>query len=326
MRRTSILSVLVVLVLGTAARASDPIGIYALVDRVVMEPSEGMPERVQIYGVFTMADRQTRSYTEPVRGYMYFGLPGDQQEQARTEWADLKRVAGSGEIVGFGNRYKSSGRIRTGVGPQGVGEAADGREIELLIAKLSEADQAVRDRATEELQGMGRQIEPATHRALSQKPSAEVRARLERLLEQFKPDEYPVGWGLTRMRQNSEWAPVKRLRLTPAVVSPAQESYVEGGRVTLVAQNIAMKDAVVQYVFEIENAQGERETSEPISSGIKQTEWTPKMQLKPGARYAWRVYVKLAAELRKAMAAGGDGKEPWPTDRGPVVEVTFRAK
>src|SRR5688500_6021172 len=186
MRRTSILSVLVVLVLAVTARASDPIGIYALVDCVVMEPSEGMAERVQVWGVFTTAERQTRSYTEPVRGYLYYALPGDQQEQARTEWADLKRLAGSGEIVGYGNRYKPYGRIRTGVAPQGAGEIADQREIDLLIAKLGESDQAVRDRATEELQGLGRQIEPAIHGALSEKPSAEVRARLERLLEQFK--------------------------------------------------------------------------------------------------------------------------------------------
>ena len=324
MRRTSVLSVLVVLVFAAAARASDPIGIYALIDRVVMEPSEGMAERVQVWGVFTTADRQTRSYTEPVRGYLYYALPGDQQEQARTEWADLKRLAGTGEVVGFGNRHKAYGRIRTGVGPDGTGEAADAREVELLIAKMSEADPAVRERATEELQGMGRQIEPAIRRALDQKPAAEVRARLERILDEFKPDEYPLGWGLTKFRRNNEWAPVKRLRLTPAVVSPSQGSYVEGGRVTIVARNVEMPDVAVPYVFEIEDARGERETSEPISPGVKKTEWTPKMQVRAGEKYTWRVYVKLPPKLSNEMAEGG--KEQWAVDRGPVVAAVFRGK
>ena len=83
MRRMPVLSVLLALVLAVTARASDPIGVYGLIDHVVMEPSEGMAERVQVWGVFTTADRQTRSYTEPVRGYLYYALPGDQQEQAQ---------------------------------------------------------------------------------------------------------------------------------------------------------------------------------------------------------------------------------------------------
>src|SRR5687768_3538759 len=81
MRRTSIAAFLTVLVLGSIASASDPIGVYALIDAVVMEPSEGNPERVQVWGVFTTADRQTRSYAEPVRGYMYYALPADEPEQ-----------------------------------------------------------------------------------------------------------------------------------------------------------------------------------------------------------------------------------------------------
>ena len=88
MRRTSMATALMVLVLASFARASDPIGIYGLVDQVVMEPSDGMAQRVQVWGVFTMADRQTRSYTEPVRGYLYYSLPSEEQETARTEYVE----------------------------------------------------------------------------------------------------------------------------------------------------------------------------------------------------------------------------------------------
>jgi hypothetical protein len=38
--------------------ASGPIGVYALIDKVVFEPNDTAPDRVQIWGVFVLADRQ----------------------------------------------------------------------------------------------------------------------------------------------------------------------------------------------------------------------------------------------------------------------------
>jgi hypothetical protein len=40
----------------TTALASDPVGVYAYVDKVVLEPSEGKPERIQIWGGFALAE------------------------------------------------------------------------------------------------------------------------------------------------------------------------------------------------------------------------------------------------------------------------------
>jgi hypothetical protein len=95
------------LLAGTAAtaRASDPTGIYAFVDRVVFEPSETAPERIQIWGGFALAKTENRDdYRNAERGFLYFKLrPGD-EAVCQKEWADLKAVAGTGQIVAFASR------------------------------------------------------------------------------------------------------------------------------------------------------------------------------------------------------------------------------
>jgi hypothetical protein len=89
------------------ARASDPNGIYAFVDRVVLEPNDTAPERIQVWGGFALAKRENPdAYQDAQRGYMYFKLrPGD-EAVCRKEWADLKSVAGTRQIVAFGSRYE----------------------------------------------------------------------------------------------------------------------------------------------------------------------------------------------------------------------------
>jgi hypothetical protein len=84
--------------------ASDFTGVYARIDRVVLEPASGTPERAQIWGVFSIAKiTNPNDYDAPVRGYLYVKLDRN-PEAARAEWNDLKQVAGSGEIVAFGSR------------------------------------------------------------------------------------------------------------------------------------------------------------------------------------------------------------------------------
>jgi len=86
------------------AHASDFNGVYARIDKVVREPSSDSPERIQIWGVFSLADPADRqNYLPPARGYLYFKLDSNPQA-ARAEWNDLKQIAGSGQIVSFGAR------------------------------------------------------------------------------------------------------------------------------------------------------------------------------------------------------------------------------
>ena len=96
---------------GTSAYASDPVGVYAYVDRVVIEPSEGKPERIQIWGGFALAEGRGDTYAKAKPGYMYFTVKPGEEEICRKEWNDLKSMAGKDEYVAFGARYKPRGTV-----------------------------------------------------------------------------------------------------------------------------------------------------------------------------------------------------------------------
>ena len=92
---------------------SDPTGIYARVDKVVLEPDTTAPERIQIWGAFALAGMEDRSsYGSAQRGYLYFSCKPGKEEICRKEWADLKTIAGTDQIVGFGSRQQTSPRVR----------------------------------------------------------------------------------------------------------------------------------------------------------------------------------------------------------------------
>ena len=155
-----------VFILPAVGKASDSVGIYVLVEKVVMEPNEDKPERIQVWGVFSLAkqaevkDGKWDEYGAPVRGYMYFSLAkGDkgEGEACRKEWADLKSVAGKNECIGFGRRWTVIG---------GRAKIYDG-----------------------------------TVRKVTEKPD--------------KPDIYPIGWGLHKLKEDTDYEPVKRLFALP---------------------------------------------------------------------------------------------------------------
>src|SRR4029453_4846195 len=94
------------LVLSMQSAASESVGIYAIVDKVVVEPTlrpNQQPERIQIWGTFST----NRNPASAKRGFFYFRLPfqSDARELALKEWKDLQAVAGSGQAVAFGQHY-----------------------------------------------------------------------------------------------------------------------------------------------------------------------------------------------------------------------------
>jgi len=104
---------IIVLLLGmTKVAASGPIGIYGIVEKVIFEPNNKAPERVQVWGAFAYVDgARGLRVSAANRGYLYFKLPSlapgftdhSQVEIVKTEWADLKAVAGTGQAIGFGS-------------------------------------------------------------------------------------------------------------------------------------------------------------------------------------------------------------------------------
>jgi hypothetical protein len=98
---------------AVTVRASDPVGVYAVVEKIVLEPSDAAPQRIQIWGAFSMADsNHTDNYGPAQRGYLYYSCPRGEETVCRNEWADLKTVAGKSTGIGFGGRYKELGRVR----------------------------------------------------------------------------------------------------------------------------------------------------------------------------------------------------------------------
>ena len=108
-----VLVALACLSMAGAAQASDPIGVFAKIDKAVVEPAEGTPERIQLWGSFCLADPANRnSYLPPQKGYLYYKLPAEKSEVALKEWKDLKATAGSGEVIGFASRFGTQPKVR----------------------------------------------------------------------------------------------------------------------------------------------------------------------------------------------------------------------
>lgn len=135
-RRFGLGTIGMTLVLTAVLQASDMVGIYAVVEKVVLEPSDTAPQRVQVWGAFALADGRGSTYQAPQRGYLYYTCPSGQESICRNEWADLKSLAGKKTGVGFGQRYKPTGRVR---GPQEKAASPDTYPIEMGIVKVEGA-------------------------------------------------------------------------------------------------------------------------------------------------------------------------------------------
>jgi hypothetical protein len=239
-------SALLMLAWQSSAYASDPIGAYALVDKVVLEPSKNNPTRIQVWGAFTFAKESAGdTYAAPVRGYLYYHLVEGKEDLCRKEWADMKRIAGSNQVIAMGSRYERStlGSVR---------RASDKAE---------------------------------------------------------KPDSYPLGMGLVRLRRDTEYLPIQNLVTLPAPATPQDGATIDPGKVTLTTRNIAGPGHdKAQYIFELVSSSGEKETSNQITAGDKETRWTPRMPVKSGEKYTWHV-----------QAVDGEWK-------GPLASSTFQGK
>jgi hypothetical protein len=223
----------------------DPTGGYVVVDKVVLEPSEGAPTRAQIWGTFVLAsDRRGQTYGQPQYGYFYYSAVPGQEDVCRREWADFKKAAGTGEVIGFGHTY--------------------------------------------ELKGLGRL------RGHGEGPKS--------------PSPYPVGHGLTKVTRGPDYPPLKGLLTAPAPLDPTDGSLVPPGQFTFAVRNIPDKaHAGARYVFAVQGAGGDQETSTEVKAGDKVTKWTPKLALKAGEKYTLRV-----------RAIDGDWKGPVTTIQFPV--------
>ena len=94
---------------------SDPVGIYAVIDKVVLVPNATNPTAIQIWGTFAVSDQQPGDHYRPaVKGYLYYAIDASKERATRAEWADLSGMAGKKAVVGFAAKWQrpTPGRVR----------------------------------------------------------------------------------------------------------------------------------------------------------------------------------------------------------------------
>jgi hypothetical protein len=92
---------------------SDPVGVYAVIDRVVVEGDTANPRAIQLWGSFAISNGKSGdNYLPAQAGYLYYTLNPTNQRATMAEWRDLRTVAGAKTLIGFGGRYEKNGRVR----------------------------------------------------------------------------------------------------------------------------------------------------------------------------------------------------------------------
>jgi hypothetical protein len=309
MKRAMILALGGALMIAVGARGSDPVGIYALINKVVLEPKEGTPQRIQVWGVFVLASQRGNHHTSPMRGYMDFKAVPGKEDVCRREWADLKTIAGTDTVVAFGNSNAATGAVRKPQPESKPADPADADRLKTLIADLGSEQFEVREKANRELQKQGKHAHAELRKALDGKVSVEARRRIEKLLAVSTPDTYPLGFGLVKLegRHGEFWR--NQLQSLPELISPAEGLTADAGKVALKTKNIVCANhRNAGYVFEIEDAAGGKEVSPVVKAGEKETEWSPRLEVQTGKHYTWRV-----------RPVEGEWK-------GPAAEISFQVK
>jgi hypothetical protein len=169
---------------AAAARASDPVGIYALLDAVEIDQAAD-PPTVRLTGVFALSYRgegpydmngdgtpegtgsHSALYQDPAAGYLWFACEPGKTATCLAEWEDLRKVVGTPRCAAFGDRYRTDpnppahvwSTQETADTPdtypiaEGVAIVTEGTCVELLAARgLAPATQAPEATSTTALQ------------------------------------------------------------------------------------------------------------------------------------------------------------------------------
>jgi hypothetical protein len=139
------------IVTAITLKASVPLGVYATVEKVVLEPSDAEPQRIQIWGAFALwDDKAGMGYQAAQRGYLYYSCAKQQIGICRNEWADLKSMIGTDQTIGFGSRSLASGRVRRHDEPP---SAPDTYPIQFGVVRMGSPRGAIFDQLRAAMRG-----------------------------------------------------------------------------------------------------------------------------------------------------------------------------
>jgi hypothetical protein len=122
------------------ARSLEPdrVGVYCILEQIVIEPADGDPQRVQLWGVFMFADGEhSEGYGAVQRGYMYYACPSGQTKTCQNDWADFQWAAGTEKGLGYGLRTMPTGRLRKANDPPA---SPDPYPVQGGVAKMESKD------------------------------------------------------------------------------------------------------------------------------------------------------------------------------------------
>lgn len=97
-----LIGLLVVCVMTADVRAGGPPPVCMAVDKLVFEPNENTPVRIQIWGSFALLNDSKDTYGKPVRGYLYYSVAPGKEDESRKEWAKLKKLVADRRLVSYG--------------------------------------------------------------------------------------------------------------------------------------------------------------------------------------------------------------------------------
>lgn len=91
-----------VLAFTTQVMAGGPPPVCMMVDKVVLEPDNKSPDRIQICGKFVFCSNNS-TYGKPVEGYLYYTVAKGKEDACRQEWAKLQKLVADKHVVALGS-------------------------------------------------------------------------------------------------------------------------------------------------------------------------------------------------------------------------------
>ena len=129
------------LVSSIGLRASDPVGVYGIIDRVTVTSAADGSATVQLWGAFVVAlvprpsgtYKPEDAYGKVAKGYLLFRCPAFSGSTCSNEVNDLKALAGTGEVAGFGAAWRTPPRVRPNEEPA---KGPDPYEVNVGVVRL----------------------------------------------------------------------------------------------------------------------------------------------------------------------------------------------
>ncbi len=108
--KSAFASVAAVLLLSLVTAAvfakNGTIGIYAVIDQVTFEPDGPSPNFIRVSGLLVVpVSMSSGQYRSPQKGYLYFRIRPGMEQETRKDWNELKSIAGTRQVVGFGQYW-----------------------------------------------------------------------------------------------------------------------------------------------------------------------------------------------------------------------------